>query len=571
MRLLKNTILCSIVLVVLAGINYRLTEANPSTFLYLAIAPIVSGLFVFPALGFGLLAALAIAPAIDTPVSSALAWSQAAVAAVLFVARALVPPVPSGSLREGFFAKYGRMYRAILLLCSGIPILVIALFDMGRYGQALPWCIVVLLHAIAMPVPAAQKTGSKVTALGNAILISVSLVFSAAFVEVGARVFLQPEPTFPRLNSYSKDYLFLPTANARGKHHISISPDAWIEIAIHNSSLGIRDREYGPKDPDNEFRIVLLGDSFTMGHAVEMEETISRLLEAKLRDRSSRLAKKITVINAGIGGGGPWQYLGMWRERAKSLEPDLVILQLFPGNDIENSLEEAGKCQRAYDVRLQQGLQTALRQDEWPFRVELWFLRGSRVYRAFKRVTGNRQWFATLISRCRLTPEYHVPPLPENEDRPFFLEYNLAEWYPELDEGLQRLKEYTRTLKEECNAAGPEIIAYCIPDLNEVGDDTWNDWMNKLKGKAAYERKKGLAKVEEVLDELEIEHFSVFDELRAHPPVDSIFYPRDGHMNGIGNGIVAQKIYDVLRNDYFPRHPELGLLPDPAAPVANFR
>ena len=250
----------------------------------------------------------------------------------------------------------------------------------------------------------------------------------------------------------------------------------------------------------------------------------------------------------------------MWRERAKSLEPDLVILQLFPGNDIENSLEEVGKCQRAYDAAFQRGLQTAHRKTEMPFRVESWFLKKSRAYREFRSATGNRYWIFTLISRSRLLPQYHLPHLPENEDRPFFLEHNLAEWYPELDEGLERLKEYTRTLKEECNTAGPEIIAYCIPDLNEVGDGIWSFWMNKLKGKAAYERKKGITKTEEGLDQLEIEHFSVFDELRAHPPVDSIFYLRDGHLNGIGNGIVAQKIYDVLLNDYFPRHPELGLL-----------
>jgi hypothetical protein len=551
------------------GINYTLSDANPSAFLYLLIAPITSSLFVFPALGFTVALLMAVALFVDIPLPSILAWSQAGGAALAALAGALARTNCSGMLPQGFLEKHGRTYRAILLFASGAPIVVIALFDFGGVGQTLPYCIVVMLHALAMRVPRPAKTSSKAARAGGVFLVATSIVFSLLLGEAGARLILSPEPMSGTIYMPSKDYLYLVAPNGRGKHTILSGPSESFKVSINNSSLGIRDRDYGPKDPNSEFRIVMLGDPHTMGHAVEIEESIPRLLQTELRDGLHGLKKDVTVINAGIGGGGPWQYLGMWRERAKSLDPDLVILQLFPSNDIENSLEEIGKHQQAYDKGRQAVGRVWLRQNELPFRVEAECQCTSRLYRELNRATGDYQWFLTLISSFRLLPGYKVPRLPRSLDRPSFMEYNLAEWYPELDEGLERLGDYTRTLIEECNAAGVEVIAYCIPDLNEVDDELWNIWITHTKDRATYERKKGVTKTEAVLEELGIEYFSVFDELGAHKPTESIFYRLDGHMNGIGNGIVARKIRDVLRDDYFPRHPELGLLPNPASPDAK--
>ena len=54
---------------------------------------------------------------------------------------------------------------------------------------------------------------------------------------------------------------------------------------IYRQTLqGLRDRDYGPKLPD-EYRVLLIGDSFTFGHGLETEETISRQLEDYLAER----------------------------------------------------------------------------------------------------------------------------------------------------------------------------------------------------------------------------------------------------------------------------------------------
>src|SRR4030042_5914780 len=95
------------------------------------------------------------------------------------------------------------------------------------------------------------------------------------------------------------------------------------KITVRTNSLNIRDREIPPKEK-NEFRILCLGDSFTFGLGVEVEDTYTRLLENLLnKDR-----KRSCVINA--GGGDPYDFLV---DRGLALKPDLVLLQIYIGND----------------------------------------------------------------------------------------------------------------------------------------------------------------------------------------------------------------------------------------------
>jgi hypothetical protein len=55
------------------------------------------------------------------------------------------------------------------------------------------------------------------------------------------------------------------------------------------SSIGFRDREYGEKEP-GEYRILMLGDSFTVGHAVTNDsDTIPKLLEPILAQNGSSI------------------------------------------------------------------------------------------------------------------------------------------------------------------------------------------------------------------------------------------------------------------------------------------
>jgi hypothetical protein len=60
------------------------------------------------------------------------------------------------------------------------------------------------------------------------------------------------------------------------------------DIVIETNSLGIRHAELGPK-ADDEFRVLVIGDSITFGDYVQYDETYTAMLEERLSGRSRRI------------------------------------------------------------------------------------------------------------------------------------------------------------------------------------------------------------------------------------------------------------------------------------------
>jgi lysophospholipase L1-like esterase len=91
--------------------------------------------------------------------------------------------------------------------------------------------------------------------------------------------------------------------------------------------------------PGGEFRIVVLGDSYTVGGQVPYEQTFPAVLE---RDLHAVGYANVRVINAGVGGYTTFNEGGQLREDVSWLQPDLVVIASFLGNDIsENVLATA--------------------------------------------------------------------------------------------------------------------------------------------------------------------------------------------------------------------------------------
>lgn len=100
--------------------------------------------------------------------------------------------------------------------------------------------------------------------------------------------------------------------------------NGWTNIAINN--LGLRGKSVGEK---TKKRVLLAGDSFVFGYGVLKDERIGDVLESEL--------KNVEVISAGfVGDAGPdTSYLYMKRE-GLALKPDLILLFLFPYNDLSD-------------------------------------------------------------------------------------------------------------------------------------------------------------------------------------------------------------------------------------------
>jgi lysophospholipase L1-like esterase len=94
---------------------------------------------------------------------------------------------------------------------------------------------------------------------------------------------------------------------------------------ISVNSLGFREREVGPKDP-NRYRIAVIGDSFTWGQGIEERDRFSNLLEGFL-------GSQYEVLNFGRPGNNMPEHLNEI-ELVLPLRPNFVLLQLYV-NDFE--------------------------------------------------------------------------------------------------------------------------------------------------------------------------------------------------------------------------------------------
>jgi hypothetical protein len=96
------------------------------------------------------------------------------------------------------------------------------------------------------------------------------------------------------------------------------------ELPTTLNSAGWRDEEFGPKTP-GRLRIVALGDSFTFGVGADHGTRYTEQLE--------RMHPGLEVLNLGMNALGPDQELLVLEHHGLSLEPDVVLCQVFEDND----------------------------------------------------------------------------------------------------------------------------------------------------------------------------------------------------------------------------------------------
>lgn len=117
---------------------------------------------------------------------------------------------------------------------------------------------------------------------------------------------------------------------------------AW-GVDFRTNELGFRDnRTQVPPKQEGVFRIVVLGDSFTTSAGVPFEQIYSSLLEQRLSENPGN----IEVINLATGGYNIIQYQLVLEEAGLPLDPDLILVGLFPYNDL-GSDDYRGQLQRA--------------------------------------------------------------------------------------------------------------------------------------------------------------------------------------------------------------------------------
>lgn len=168
--------------------------------------------------------------------------------------------------------------------------------------------------------------------LKNILLLALSLVVVYGIAEAvivwkfGKTIMIQPRYVTGGEFGDFRIRRNIPNSSYRHKCY----EDEW-EFTIN--AQGFRDtRDFTYEKPEGTVRVLVIGDSFTIGYEVEQEETYSAVLERYLNKRGI----SAEVINAGMSGSGTAEELVLLENEGIKYNPDIVVIGFFR-NDLHDN------------------------------------------------------------------------------------------------------------------------------------------------------------------------------------------------------------------------------------------
>lgn len=159
---------------------------------------------------------------------------------------------------------------------------------------------------------------------GRVALSFAALLVSLLLAEAGLRLAGFELPQF-----HERDDLVGLTLRPGAEGWYTEEGRAYVRV----NDAGMRDVAHARGKPPGVLRIAVLGDSYTEAIQVERERSYPALLEKHL----ARCAGPVEVLNFGVSGFGTAQELLTLRERVWQYAPDVVLLAVFPSNDVVNN------------------------------------------------------------------------------------------------------------------------------------------------------------------------------------------------------------------------------------------
>jgi lysophospholipase L1-like esterase len=269
------------------------------------------------------------------------------------------------------------------------------------------------------------------------------------------------------------------------------------KYTVKTNSLGFRSKEIAIKEKD-EYRVLLLGDSFFWGTGVDEQNTISAYLELfSKRLHPSRLS--LSVYNYAVSGYNTNQQLLVLRSFAQKVQPDHVVLGFFPGNDVipnaSTFINEEGKYASHY--RMIQRVKEDLRES-------FSFLFNSVIFRIVA--------LQTYVPKIR---------------------YQIAI----REEIIGKSYDLLEAFKHDTQSRGIRFSIIIIHPRDSVQGGIVQAWSNSRK--VAY-------MLRDYCKKNDIEVVDLLDFMNGSKDTRKYFYPKDGHFNERGNFVVAKAIFDSL-------------------------
>ena len=314
-------------------------------------------------------------------------------------------------------------------------------------------------------------------------------------------------------------------------HHyfFTSSNEFYTDVAIN--SKGIRDYEYDYEKPEGTFRILVIGDSFTQGWGVELEQAYSKRLEEMLNEGAggSNSGTRFEVINAGVPAYGTceeWVYLA--KEGVK-YNPDLVILGYYL-NDVRDAVKEpaASICTVGDGVLRAGQLEPSLAL-------------------SIRSYLGSHSHLYTLVAHTK----FALIDSKKRNTRGETIETSRFKYRPEdgeeLAEAWQKTEKLLLAIKDASEGSGAELAIVLIPLKEHVDDGRFMEALELYGlGEDEVDMTYPNRRLEEFAWQNELEMLDLLPAFKEKNSGNTFYYDVDVHWRPGGHELAAEEIYSFL-------------------------
>jgi lysophospholipase L1-like esterase len=355
-------------------------------------------------------------------------------------------------------------------------------------------------------------------------LIPLSLVVAVGVAEGLLRV-------FPTLLPLELQIALEDSPETRGVAHAHIGnlprPNGTLDIRTSDFEITYSTDAHGFNNPDPwpaTADIVAIGDSLTFGYGVAPEEAWPALIDRDLPDA--------TLINLGLIGAGPQQYLRIYETFGVQLEPKILLIGFFVANDFWDA-EMFDEWQKSgaddnYMVWRDFGRRT---DDQTAFTRKA--LRGLYLYNWARFIRQSyRNWRAGEPKDLQLADGSHLKLRPDH----------LADMTAYIEPG-NPIFDLTLDALERINALATSHGTHVIVVLQPGKEETY---LPLLDGSATDPG----APLRAALEARGIEYLDLLPVFREHARAGArLFFETDGHPNAEGYRLTAEEVLAHLESN----------------------
>ena len=362
------------------------------------------------------------------------------------------------------------------------------------------------------------------------VLTSIAVPFFILDLVAG---FFLIKPLSPALRpDPNRHHSMVPTSYSR----IEQSEFSYIQRV---NNLGMRGQDATLAKPANTFRILMLGDSFTMGKGVHDDETWSVLTERALNEKAAACGgPHIQVLNGGVDSYAPILSLIELRE-LRATTPDVVVEDL----DVTDLVQE-----QAYRHM------GSFAADGMPLRVHAVTMTNPSLTDRVRTWIDKHLVFTRFIF-VSIDKMFHYGNVDVGTRvitlaDPEIVNYTLAgdtvdrrhEW-ADIFDSIDRMKKLSDTL----HAA---FVLSIYPWPHQYSDTSWIPGRYEFMAKNARPSENSVKTIESLAAKDSIELFTAFPAFRAYRGNRDLYYKQDMHWTSAGASVMATAMTDYLERRY---------------------